>query len=378
MGRWFSLYLDGLRLLGALMVLFAHWAFPRFTGSDHMWMRHHDLGGDGVVIFFVLSGLLIAYTAEKRRDEGISLFAADRLSRLWSVALPALVFCYALDVIGHAIGPDIYAIFGYQGGISWQSLVTGATFTNELWFVSAQPGSNGPYWSLGYAAWYYAIFAAFFFAPKAWRWGWVALLALIAGPKIWLLAPSWLFGVWIWRAIASGRLESLSKLTAWTMAVAPVALYFMLHAQSFHWQLHAQTEMLLGADVMGMLRHSDTFAWSFILGILTSLHILGVAALLQSREVSDSPIAGETSIRWLAGGSFALYLVHFPVMHFMAAILPGGVEAVWRQAAVLIAPCVIAYLFAEITERRRPALRKWLRDYAQKENRRHVPVTAAQ
>lgn len=47
MERRFSLYLDGLRLLGALLVLFAHWVFPRFTDTEHMWMRHHDLGGGG-------------------------------------------------------------------------------------------------------------------------------------------------------------------------------------------------------------------------------------------------------------------------------------------------------------------------------------------
>lgn len=378
MNQRLSLYLDVLRLLGAVMVVLAHWAFPRFTGMDHMWMRQHDLGGDGVVIFFVLSGLLISYTAENRQSEGPSLFAADRLSRLWSVAIPALVLCYILDVFGQTAAPDIYAVVGYEGGVSWQSLLSGVTFTNELWFLSFQPGSNGPYWSLGYEAWYYAIFAGFFFAPKRWKWWLAGALALVAGPKIWLLAPSWLFGVGVWRMIDSGRLKTLSRPTAITLAFIPIVLYLMLHAQSFHWLLRGQTEAILGSTVMGMIGPSDTFAWAAILGVLTSLHILGMSALLQGKDTATTQIPFESAIRWLAGGSFALYLVHFPVMHFAAAYLPGGVDAAWRQAALLAVPCVVAYLFAELTERRRPALRRLLRNIATKANRRHEIVTAAQ
>ncbi|MEM7460653.1 MAG: hypothetical protein AAF331_14405, partial [Pseudomonadota bacterium] len=114
------------------------------------------------------------------------------------------------------------------------------------------------------------------------------------------------------------------------------------------------------------------------LGVLTSLHILGVSMLLQNASETDTAIPFEQSIRWLAGGSFALYLIHFPVMHFATAYLPGGVDAAWRQAALLILPCLAAYLFAEVTERRRPALRKWLRDIALNANRRHKAVTAAE
>jgi len=378
MNQRLSLYLDMLRLLGAIMVVLAHWAFPRFTGMDHIWMRQHDLGGDGVVIFFVLSGLLISFTADNRRAEGPSLFAADRLSRLWSVAIPALILCYILDLFGQAAAPDMYAIIGYEGGVSWQSLLASATFTNELWFLSYQPGSNGPYWSLGYEAWYYAIFAGFFFAPKHWKWWLAGSLALVAGPKIWLLAPSWLLGVWVWRMIDSGRLKRLSRPTAIVLAIAPVSLYFMLHSQSFHWLLLGQTEAIIGANIMAMIGPSDTFAWAAILGVLTSLHILGMAGLLQDKQDTTKQVLFEPAIRWLAGGSFALYLVHFPVMHFAAAYLPGGVDTVWRQAALLAVPCLVAYLFAELTERRRPALRKLLRDTATKANRRHEVVTAAQ
>lgn len=360
MSRGFSLYLDVLRLWAACMVLFAHWAFPRFTGEDHLWMRTHDLGGDGVVIFFVLSGLLISFAAERRAAEGAGYFAVDRFSRLWSVAIPALIFCYVLDVIGQSAMPEIYAAVGYEGGVSIEALVTGATFTNQLWFWNIQPGSNGPYWSLGYEAWYYLIFALFFFAKGKWRWILAGGATMIAGPKIALLAPSWLLGVWVWRVIKSGRLARLSRPMAWTFLLAPLGFYFLAHNSYLHWQLHAVTESWFGADGVAMLGPSDTFLWSAVLGVLTAAHVLGAAAVF-SGEARSVGSRAESMVRWMAGGSFALYLIHFPVMHFAGALMPGGVGEAWRQGALLILPIVVAYVFAEVSERRRPALRAWMR-----------------
>ena len=377
MGRWFSLYLDVLRLLGACMVLFAHWAFPRFTGSDHAWMRQHDLGGDGVVIFFVLSGLLIAFTAERRRDEGPRLFAADRLSRLWSVALPVLVFGILLDWIGQARAPELYAYSGYAGEVSFLDVLTGATFTNQLWFADVSPGANSPYWSLGYEAWYYAIFAGFFFAPRAWRWGLAGLLALIAGPKILLLAPSWLLGVWLWQLIKSDRLAAMSRTTAIALALFPILFYLIAHAGLWHLELSSLTYDLIGETWFARLGASDSFVWAGVLGVLVTVHLVGAFALCQRRqETGEREGQAAAAIRWLAGGSFALYLVHYPVLNFLGAVLPGDTLDAWRQLALISGAVIVSYIFAELTERRRPMLRSFLRRKLRHEKRRRETATA--
>ncbi len=383
MGRQFSLYLDVLRLLGATMVLMAHWAFPRFTGTDHAWMRQHDLGGDGVVLFFVLSGFFIAFTADKRQDEGPRLFAADRLSRLWSVALPILVIGIFLDWVGQAQDPAIYAYSGYDGELSAIDLITGATFTNQIWFVDISPGANSPYWSLGYEAWYYAIFAGFFFAPRAWRWLVAGGLALIAGPKILLLAPSWLLGVWLWSAISSGRLANLSRRSALLLAVAPMAIYLIAHSGFWHLRLSLATYDLIGETWYFRLGASGTFVWAALLGVLVTVHLVGVFALLNNHAEPDYRDGRwAASVRWLAGGSFALYLVHYPMLNFLGAILPGDELDLWRQAALLFGAIAVSYMVAELTERRRPVLRAWLRSVAQNENaaagmRRRSPIQSA-
>jgi peptidoglycan/LPS O-acetylase OafA/YrhL len=55
--------------------------------------RHplHWPGLPAVIVFFVLSGFVIAFVTDGR-DRTLAGYALNRLSRLWSVALPALGF----------------------------------------------------------------------------------------------------------------------------------------------------------------------------------------------------------------------------------------------------------------------------------------------
>src|SRR5580704_14604047 len=81
-----SLYLDFVRVLAALAVVLNH-AADQQTGGQ--WMKIPAIGPDAVVVFFVLSGLVIAYTTPSRHASALDYFAT-RLARLWSVLLPAL------------------------------------------------------------------------------------------------------------------------------------------------------------------------------------------------------------------------------------------------------------------------------------------------
>ena len=53
--------------------------------------------------------------------------------------------------------------FASLDNTAWVVFLAAATFTNEIWFSSIRPFSNGPFWSLGYEAWYYAIFGVWTF-----------------------------------------------------------------------------------------------------------------------------------------------------------------------------------------------------------------------
>ncbi|MEQ1609536.1 MAG: hypothetical protein ABL956_11305 [Hyphomonadaceae bacterium] len=62
MSRALSLWLDAARAGAAVVVLLSHFAYAWASGGGLAWIRDWNLGSDAVVLFFVLSGLVIAHT----------------------------------------------------------------------------------------------------------------------------------------------------------------------------------------------------------------------------------------------------------------------------------------------------------------------------
>jgi peptidoglycan/LPS O-acetylase OafA/YrhL len=81
-----SLYLDLTRAAVALIVLLSHCWLVLFPNYPLHWP-----GPAAVIVFFVLSGFVIAYVTDGH-DRTLGQYALNRLARLWSVALPALAF----------------------------------------------------------------------------------------------------------------------------------------------------------------------------------------------------------------------------------------------------------------------------------------------
>jgi peptidoglycan/LPS O-acetylase OafA/YrhL len=93
-----SLYLDFARISAAVLVLL-HRVFqlPFYESSLHF------PGPAAVVIFFVISGFVIAYASDGLADW--REYAVARLARIYSVALPALLLTGALYAMGQLIWP---------------------------------------------------------------------------------------------------------------------------------------------------------------------------------------------------------------------------------------------------------------------------------
>jgi peptidoglycan/LPS O-acetylase OafA/YrhL len=228
------------------------------------------------------------------------------------------------------------------------------TFTNELWFSSVRLGTNGPYWSLGYEFWFYVLFAAATYLGGARRLIWVALLALVAGPKILLLMPSWLVGVWIWRQLRAGSL-GWSRGTALAAAVLPPVLYGAALSAGIPHDLYRLTTVPLGPEAAAALQFSDEFVWNGILGVLVGCHFLGMAELLCSSQGLGPRI--EQAIRWPAGLTFTIYLLHYPVLHFLAAALGTDPSAAFDQALLLGSTLMFLALIGAAVEPSRYPLR---------------------
>jgi hypothetical protein len=216
-----SAYLDLLRIVAALTVLLSHVSRTNLSGG-FLW-QVQAAGHDGVIVFFVLSGYVISYVADSRERHGAD-FAMSRLTRLYSVVLPALVLTYVADRVGMAYAPELYRAAHHSDPLL--RIASAGLFLSQSWHFDIELFSNTAYWSLPFEFWYYVLFGVFVFIPGKMRYAALAVAAAIAGPKILLLLPVWLLGVASYRA----RTLPLSQTAAWLLfvlsAAATVAMIF--------------------------------------------------------------------------------------------------------------------------------------------------------
>lgn len=303
-----SLYLDLLRALAAFFVVLDHAPFLFDLPHTPIW------GHQAVIVFFVLSGYVIAHVADTREPTGHAFMVA-RFARLWSVLVPAMLLTIACDAIGRTWGTDPRAYA--EAPINLPLIRVGAVllFLSETW-VSIQPLSNGVVWSLCAEFWYYVLFAAWTFLPpgRTQRLA-LAAAALLAGFKALLLLPIWLLGVTLQRWQAPRRLGKPAASAAFLTGLA--ALAWVLHGRTYDDPID-WTRALIGAGPMRLLAQARMFWLDWLVGIAVAVHLFG--ARLVARHLPLQPLA--PVIRWCAGISFAAYLFHMPLLHLCAAFLP--------------------------------------------------------
>ena len=306
----FSLYLDFLRFMAAMVVFVSHFAYPRFTGGDYIWVRDFNLGSDAVVFFFVLSGLVIAYTTDVK-DKNLKQYSFNRFTRLFSVIVPALLLTIILDEIGRHINPHNYAGFWYQLSPIWEQLLRGLTLSTEWLHQGFRIGSNGPYWSLSYEAAYYIIFGIAFYMTGLKRALLLFLLIPLFGLPILLLFPAWLLGVWVYHQIQNSIIPPVA---AWLCAVVPPLLYILFLIIGLPGITLILTKLALSPEfVDGVLRFSDEFVWNLIIAALVSFHLIGVAALTSYKR---KKMFGRPCVKLFVGAlvqhlPFISFIIHF-------------------------------------------------------------------
>ena len=72
----------------------------------------------------------------------------------------------------------------------------------------------------------------------------------------------------------------------------------------------------LAPDVLGC----PELAQDYVVAGLFALHLFGICHLSERVGTILRPAA--KPIRWLAGATFSIYLMHYPVLQFLAADLP--------------------------------------------------------
>jgi peptidoglycan/LPS O-acetylase OafA/YrhL len=341
-----SIWLDLCRILAALAVYIGHSA-ALGVAPEAVSMVWHRSADDAVTAFFVISGLVIAHTA--RTGEGAAAhYALARLSRVYSVALPAVLFVLLVDKVGMLIDVSHYEP-QWQYPRLWLYLPLHWLFLGETWFGAIYPFSMAPYWSLGYEVWYYVLFGCVAFVHGRWRWPVLFIVLAVMGPRIWLLLPTWWFGVALYRRLSSLRLQ---KQVARILMVAALLGYAAFISGGWReacdqasQQLYAFFNLVLPLPFhRGSTVHvlSD-YVVAFLFGVL----VVGSA----SCGITFGQRTGRL-IRALAAFTFTFYLIHYTLLLF-AAVLGFSQVGWFSYGAILVAILASTWCVGQLGEQRR-------------------------
>jgi peptidoglycan/LPS O-acetylase OafA/YrhL len=334
MNQALSVYLDLVRYCAALVVFLGHASGRLWTGGL-LW-QFDPYMQTAVIVFFVLSGFVIAYVVATRERDAAD-YTASRLARLWSVALPALALTFAIDYVGLRVAPSIYVDrTWYHGDDLWLRYVTSAFFVHELWSAGLVPGTNGPYWSIGYEAAYYLFFGLLVFVRQKLAAALLLIAAMaLAGPTIVAMFPLWLLGVAAYYIVERRRPNVIVSLPLLAASTAVLAMSPALRQATASFSV-------------GWISR-NAFVGDYIDGIAFFLHL--VAASRASELVGPLLTRHRRIVSWLATGTFALYLFHRPLIQFFAYVGPEPADGWPRRILVFLGVPATVIILTPLTER---------------------------
>jgi len=322
-----------------------------------------------VDLFFVLSGFVIAYSAQTDERapfdrEQLKAFWLARVARIYPLHLFAL-----LALLAVTIGEEL--VLGLtHGGVALGALFSSASILNFLeqlfllnaWGLTGRVGWNIPSWSIGAEMVAYAVFPL--------------LAALTARRRRTALALMTLLPVifYLWVATTTGVLD-IVKGIAVLRCLAGFSLGMVVYA--LRERIAALPDALLGAMQAGGLL---LVLATMILGLNDVLVMPGFVLLIAATWTDRGWLAAPLTSRplhWLGEISYSVYLNHFWVLsgwHFvMLRVLAWLGVAPWIGRCIVIAGAIMLVLaVSHITYRliERPARRAIVEAYRDRRARR--------
>ena len=384
-----SVFLDCVRFGTAMVVFVGHIGryFSAKADLDRMdaWLAVRGVvihSGDfiahllhiAVCVFFVLSGFVIRMITQTRVTT-MREFLIDRASRIYSVTAPALCLTLLLEAVSRATNPALYLALAEP--FRWQQVplqfVTNLTFTAQCWGYETNPLSNSPFWSLSFECIYYLLFALLLFgAKRASVRVAVALVMLLAGPSIVLLFPTWLLGCLLYDVYI--RLDAKTYGVALATALLAAFLAAGFGARYWiGWLLNAteapERSVWLAkvvpaavqrtfADSNGVLPWLSRFSLSYYAAAIVVFVVMLWALLMLDRFVPHVPRRLAAALRWIAEGTFSLYLLHVPLLMLIACVVPAANAHRYLWCSAVVGVCI---LLSQPFSRLKLAMRRGLR-----------------
>jgi peptidoglycan/LPS O-acetylase OafA/YrhL len=353
MNRFLSAYLDFVRLSAALVVLYLHGIIlGNLRISDGMLFENSHLEYSGhlaVIVFFVLSGYLVSLNAHREGNDW-KRYALDRLTRLYVVIIPALIVTAAVCFFVTRLHPEAMQGALAKGEQPIRYLLNLLNL-QQIWWLCADPGINGPFWSLGYEFWYYVILGVFVFCGGMTRPLLILLIAGFVGPKILALLPAWWLGVAAQRASVHASLAPL----------------WLGHCTGFLLSLAGMLSLLLNPLwIPFWVRHLGYYPWFFSNNAPADTLYAAIVALnfyfafRLGNDWKDFRSNLSRPITWLSKRTFSLYLFHAPLMFLIGWLSPHNRHSLTQVLLLSTLVLILCLGIAEFTELQTERLRNSL------------------
>lgn len=378
-----SIWLDTFRWIAATGVLFTHTNFMLFVNEQkEIWYQRPYLlrmiaaisawGRPAVIVFFVLSGFLVAGAVLRQIRLKGSFSSAEylisRLTRLWLVLIPAYgliaVFNWAGIRMLDGITTGAYPEHLEPGWTQLKYAICNAAFLQTA--VCPNFGGSDPLWSLFNEFWYYMY--------------WLVLSLVLTRPwPVKTRLAIFALGSIVFLALAHAQYRGLGTLRD------NLALYFLLWLfgaaaateTSLRWRIPVipATVALLAALIFVRALTPPSVVLpplaEFTLDAMVAISFAAlIVAMRQSKglKIPPFPIVHKS----LAAFSFSLYVLHEPIIRLVIAITKyvgfSYASNQINQMVTFIATIGLCYLvswaFATQTEARtldirRSVLRHW-------------------
>ncbi|BAR61165.1 hypothetical protein NK6_8014 [Bradyrhizobium diazoefficiens] len=332
-----STLLDLLRALAAQMVCVGHtWnlTFTFFGGATQTLIP--DIG---VLLFFVLSGLVIAFTLHERTkadDYSLLNYAVERFARIYSAYAPALILIAVLDYSAWALGVERFR------------LDSAASFLKNLVMLQGYPGRWGgdTFGSAGQLSTlaiefhiYFFVGGLFFFCKGRDQIAGLVLAIATATVPLFHFAERpdashglfvlWLLGFGGYFVAINMRIDRLVTVACAILSIPLFWKWRGSHVRGDEYALAAQ----------------PYFALFFV--------SLAIAAQGQNWLRRFQSIVG-----FFAGYSYSLFLIHFTIVKIVVWHLTSPLWV--RFVLAILISNFVAWLFAMVTEARHKQLARWI------------------
>ena len=353
-----SVTLDLVRAVSAQAVVVGHAAIFFSVLSILRPPRMPYVQNIGVVVFFLLSGYLISYTVFRKshdRTYTFRIFTIERFARIFSGFIPGLLFILAIDLLTVAVNPQAYRHAGelradvfasnllmLQDESLGQWIAGALSAPKEISAVMIPFGSARPLWTIAIEWWIYLAF------------GWVTLVIRRdpRSPRGWMMAG--VFAVIPLYNLIDGRGHSLTL--TWLLGAG--AFWLGLRSPTT-WSTAGSTGAAILCAAAASLRALHTGeAYDTTFAALLALSLYFVIAACRTTRYRWHRQATRI-VRFAAGYSMTLYIVHYSVLSAVAAL--GGTERRWPSFLAAIALANICAIALAIPfEMRHRSFARWL------------------